>query len=49
MRRLLPLCLIPLALGSAAAETQQAARKPLVFAVSEGTSGGIDAEAARVK
>ena len=49
MRRLLPLCLIPLALGSAAAETQQVARKPLVFAVSEGTSGGIDAEAARVK
>lgn len=49
MRRLFPLCLIPLALGANAAESQHSARKALIFAVSEGTSGGIDAEAARVK
>ena len=49
MRRLYPLCLIPLALGAFAAEPQHSARKPLVFAVSEGTSGGIDADTARAK
>lgn len=49
MRRLYPLCLISMAFCASAAEPQQAARKQLVFAVSEGTSGGIDADAARAK
>ena len=49
MRQLHFLFLIPLALGASAAEAQHPTRKPLVFAVSEGTSGGIDADAARVK
>ena len=38
-----------MAFCASAAEPQQAARKQLVFAVSEGTSGGIDADAARAK
>lgn len=50
MRLVLPLSLAAFVLLVPAAHAQSGAKKPqLVFAVSEGTSGGIDAETARAK
>lgn len=49
MRFPVPLGLCGLLLCSSPLLAQGLAKKPLVFAVSEGTSGGIDAEAARAK
>ena len=49
MRRIYSISLITLALLASAVEAQPNAKKQLSLAVSEGTSGGIDAEAARTK
>lgn len=49
MRLILSFCFALLVLFSHATHAESGARKQLVFAVSEGTSGGIDAETARTK
>lgn len=49
MRLILSFCFALLVLLAPATYAESGARKQLVFAVSEGTSGGIDAETARTK
>jgi ABC-type phosphate/phosphonate transport system substrate-binding protein len=49
MTPVIPLSILVFSLMAPAAGAAEATRKPLVLAVSEGSSGGIDAEAARAK